>query len=92
MSQVYGSEDSLARNLRDLTNDEGLMRVNTEFKDNGRELLPFNPMQARMCATRRRVTNDTNAKEVNCSFTGQSCLNNYELNNSVIGSLGFCMV
>ncbi|KAG7223962.1 hypothetical protein INR49_015219 [Caranx melampygus] len=70
LSQVYGSEDSLARNLRDLTNNDGLMRVNTEFKDNGRELLPFNPMQVQMCATRRRVTNDTNAREVPCFLAG----------------------
>uniref|UniRef100_A0A3P9H2K3 Myeloid-specific peroxidase n=1 Tax=Oryzias latipes TaxID=8090 RepID=A0A3P9H2K3_ORYLA len=32
--------------------DAGLMRVNTEFRDNGRELLPFHPMQVQMCATR----------------------------------------
>lgn len=72
LSQVYGSEDKLALFLRDLTNNGGLLRVNTEFRDNGRELLPFNPLNANMCATRKRITNDTNAREVPCFIAGQS--------------------
>lgn len=70
LGQVYGSEEKLSLFLRDLESDGGLMRVNTEFKDNGRELLPFNPLQVKMCATRQRVTNDTNAKEVPCFIAG----------------------
>ncbi|KAK5928959.1 hypothetical protein CgunFtcFv8_010235 [Champsocephalus gunnari] len=70
MGQVYGSEEQLARFLRDLDGDCGLLRVNTEFKDNRRDLLPFHPLQANMCATRRRVTNDTNAREVPCFIAG----------------------
>ncbi|AWP15193.1 putative eosinophil peroxidase-like isoform 2 [Scophthalmus maximus] len=70
LSQVYGSEEKLALNLRNLSNDGGLLRVNTEFNDNGRELLPFSTLQAQMCATRKRVTNDTNAKEVPCFIAG----------------------
>lgn len=72
LSQVYGSEDKLALSLRNLTNDGGLMRVNSEFWDNGRELLPFNPLNANMCATRKRVTNVTNAREVPCFIAGES--------------------
>ncbi|KAK2819090.1 hypothetical protein Q5P01_024651 [Channa striata] len=72
LSQVYGSEEKLALSLRDLSNDNGLMLVNSEFRDNGRELLPFHPLQVQMCATRRRVTNDTNAKEVPCFIAGDS--------------------
>uniref|UniRef100_H3C6K0 Myeloid-specific peroxidase n=1 Tax=Tetraodon nigroviridis TaxID=99883 RepID=H3C6K0_TETNG len=70
LSQVYGSEEKLALNLRNLTNDGGLLRVNTEFKDNGRDLLPFHPLQVNMCATRKRITNDTNAREVPCFIAG----------------------
>uniref|UniRef100_A0A8D0A840 Myeloid-specific peroxidase n=1 Tax=Sander lucioperca TaxID=283035 RepID=A0A8D0A840_SANLU len=70
LGQVYGSEEKLALCLRDLESDAGLLRVNTEFKDNNRELLPFNPLQVNMCATRRRVTNDTNAREVPCFIAG----------------------
>lgn len=70
LSQVYGSEDKLAQFLRDLESDDGLLRVNTEFRDNGRELLPFSPLQVNMCATRKRVTNDTNAREVPCFIAG----------------------
>ncbi|KAM3599681.1 uncharacterized protein V6R79_009692 [Siganus canaliculatus] len=70
LSQVYGSEDKLALFLRNVSSELGLLRVNEEFKDNGRELLPFHPLQVSMCATRARVTNDTNAKEVPCFIAG----------------------
>ncbi|XP_078127294.1 eosinophil peroxidase isoform X2 [Sander vitreus] len=70
LGQVYGSEEKLALFLRDLESDAGLLRVNTEFRDNSRELLPFNPLQVKMCATRRRITNDTNAREVPCFIAG----------------------
>uniref|UniRef100_A0A3B3VIR0 Myeloid-specific peroxidase n=1 Tax=Poecilia latipinna TaxID=48699 RepID=A0A3B3VIR0_9TELE len=70
LGQVYGSDEKLALNLRDLTSDSGLLRVNTEFMDNGHELLPFHSLQVQMCATRRRITNDTNAREVPCFIAG----------------------
>lgn len=81
LSQVYGSEEKLALYLRDLENDDGLLRVNTQFKDNGRDLLPFNPLQVSMCATRRRVTNDNNATEVPCFIAGKSFLKITHFNN-----------
>ncbi|KAM6976380.1 eosinophil peroxidase [Tautogolabrus adspersus] len=70
LGQVYGSEQNLAMNLRNLSSSDGLLRVNTEFRDNGRELLPFHTLQANMCATRGRVTNNTNAREVPCFLAG----------------------
>ncbi|XP_035989817.1 eosinophil peroxidase isoform X2 [Fundulus heteroclitus] len=72
LGQVYGSDEKLALNLRDLTSDAGLLRVNTEFKDNGRELLPFHSLQVQTCATRRRITNDPNAREVPCFIAGDA--------------------
>ncbi|XP_060895252.1 eosinophil peroxidase-like [Labrus mixtus] len=68
--QVYGSDDAKAQFLRDLTNDKGLLRVNTAYTDNGRELLPFTNMGANMCATRARITNDISIKEVPCFLAG----------------------
>ncbi|XP_060917914.1 eosinophil peroxidase [Labrus mixtus] len=70
LSQVYGSEENLALNLRNLSSGDGLLRVNTEFRDNGRELLPFHTLQENMCATRRNVTNNANAREVPCFLAG----------------------
>ncbi|XP_075882046.1 eosinophil peroxidase-like [Nelusetta ayraudi] len=70
VGQVYGSDDARARRLRDLSNDKGLLRVNEEYTDNGRELLPFTPMGANMCATRGRISNDSNAQEVPCFLAG----------------------
>ncbi|XP_044228044.1 eosinophil peroxidase-like isoform X1 [Thunnus albacares] len=74
-SQVYGSDDAKARLLRNLTTDEGLLRVNTEYTDNSRELLPFTSMGANMCATRRSITNDSNAEEVQCFLAGDERTN-----------------
>ncbi|XP_037340465.1 eosinophil peroxidase [Pungitius pungitius] len=70
LGQVYGSDEKLALSLRDLQSDGGLLRVNTEFKDNRRELLPFSPLNPNMCATRKSITNDSNAKEVPCFLAG----------------------
>ncbi|XP_035245667.1 eosinophil peroxidase-like isoform X2 [Anguilla anguilla] len=70
VGQVYGSEDVLARDLRDLTNDGGLLRVNQRFNDNGRELLPFTNMKPNMCATRQKVTNTSGLEEVPCFVAG----------------------
>uniref|UniRef100_A0A3B4VC03 Eosinophil peroxidase-like n=1 Tax=Seriola dumerili TaxID=41447 RepID=A0A3B4VC03_SERDU len=72
--QVYGSDDTKARFLRNLTTDEGLLRVNTEYTDNGRELLPFTNMGANMCASRSRITND-NVEEVPCFLAGDERTN-----------------
>ncbi|XP_041926145.1 eosinophil peroxidase isoform X2 [Alosa sapidissima] len=77
MSQVYGSEDKQARDLRDLTDDGGLLRVNQRFRDpsGNRELLPFSSAEVNMCATRRRITNDTTAEEVPCFAAGDPRVN-----------------
>lgn len=71
LGQVYGSDEVKARSLRDLTSDRGLLRVNTQHTDNGRELLPFSSMVTNICATRRRITNDSNAQEVPCFLAGE---------------------
>ncbi|KAB5543765.1 hypothetical protein PHYPO_G00083400 [Pangasianodon hypophthalmus] len=68
--QLYGSEEGLARELRDLSNDGGLMRINDRFRDNGRELLPFTKVASKMCATRNRILNTTGLEEVPCFIAG----------------------
>ncbi|XP_038151495.1 eosinophil peroxidase-like isoform X2 [Cyprinodon tularosa] len=70
VGQVYGSDDSKARLLRDFSTDEGLLRVNEDHRDNDHELLPFTTMMANMCATRRKMTNDNSAEEVLCFLAG----------------------
>ncbi len=69
--QIYGAEDGLAKELRDLTNDGGLLRVNDQFLDNGREHLPFTKVESKMCATRQKTLNDTTLTEVPCFIAGQ---------------------
>ncbi|KAJ0067759.1 hypothetical protein NL108_010049, partial [Boleophthalmus pectinirostris] len=70
LGQVYGSDQTQARALRNLSSDEGLLRVNQQYDDNGRELLPFSTMDINMCATRAKITNDSNAQEVPCFKAG----------------------
>ncbi|XP_061762621.1 eosinophil peroxidase-like isoform X8 [Nerophis ophidion] len=74
-NQVYGSEDAKAKDLRNLDTDEGLLRVNTEHTDEGREVLPFTTMGANLCATRARITNDPDAQEVLCLLSGDERTN-----------------
>ncbi|KAJ8286117.1 hypothetical protein GJAV_G00034740 [Gymnothorax javanicus] len=69
---VYGSSEAMALDLRDLTSDEGLLRVNDRYDDYGREHLPFSKTKIAMCATRNGNQNTTDLEEVPCSFTGDS--------------------
>lgn len=69
--QVYGSDEAKAQKLRDLSTEEGLMKVNPEFDDNGRALLPFTGSNASICNTRARITKDPNARELDCFLAGE---------------------
>ncbi|XP_056135353.1 eosinophil peroxidase-like [Lampris incognitus] len=75
VGQVYGSDDIKARDLRNLSDDKGLLRVNTQFTDNGRELLPFTTMNTNMCATRAQITNNSKAQELPCFLAGDARAN-----------------
>ncbi|XP_068594902.1 eosinophil peroxidase-like [Brachionichthys hirsutus] len=69
-SQVYGSDEQLAYNLRDLSSDEGLLKGNMEYDDNGRQFLPFSDVDVNLCATRASITVELDAKEVPCFLAG----------------------
>ncbi|KAJ8347032.1 hypothetical protein SKAU_G00284330 [Synaphobranchus kaupii] len=70
VGQVYGSEDVQARELRNLTNDKGLLRINQRFNDRGREHLPFSTVEPSICATRQRISNSSGLEEVPCFIAG----------------------
>ncbi|XP_055983729.1 myeloperoxidase [Sorex fumeus] len=53
-SMVYGSEDHVATRLRNLTNDLGLLEVNSAFQDNGRALMPFDTLHDDPCLLTNR--------------------------------------
>uniref|UniRef100_A0A8I5MX35 Myeloperoxidase n=1 Tax=Papio anubis TaxID=9555 RepID=A0A8I5MX35_PAPAN len=53
-SMVYGSEEPLARNLRNTSNQLGLLAVNQRFQDNGRALLPFDKLHDDPCLLTNR--------------------------------------
>ncbi|XP_051786777.1 myeloperoxidase-like [Erpetoichthys calabaricus] len=74
-SMIYGSTDSLANQLRDLTNDFGLMAVNQHYSDDGYDLLPFQNATPNICATRSNVTKDPSVQEVPCFMAGDSHAN-----------------
>uniref|UniRef100_A0A8C5XEQ0 Myeloperoxidase n=2 Tax=Microcebus murinus TaxID=30608 RepID=A0A8C5XEQ0_MICMU len=53
-SMVYGSEDPLGQKLRNNSNQLGLLKVNTRFRDNGRALLPFDNLHDDPCLLTNR--------------------------------------
>ncbi|CAK6438013.1 unnamed protein product [Pipistrellus nathusii] len=53
-SMVYGSDVSLALRLRNRTNFHGLLAVNQRFRDNGRDLLPFDNLNEDPCLLTNR--------------------------------------
>ncbi|NWH70528.1 PERM Myeloperoxidase, partial [Piaya cayana] len=56
-STVYGSEDSVAKSIRNLTNLLGLMAVNQNFTDAGLELLPFENKTKSVCVLTNKSMN-----------------------------------
>ncbi|ELK35928.1 PREDICTED: eosinophil peroxidase [Myotis davidii] len=53
-SMVYGSEVTLSLRLRNRTNYHGLLAVNQRFRDNGRDLLPFDNVHDDPCVLTNR--------------------------------------
>uniref|UniRef100_A0A8C9EJE9 Peroxidase n=1 Tax=Pavo cristatus TaxID=9049 RepID=A0A8C9EJE9_PAVCR len=56
-SMVYGSEESVAKSLRNQTNQLGLMAVNQNFTDAGLELLPFENKTKSVCVLTNKSMN-----------------------------------
>ncbi|XP_063298535.1 myeloperoxidase-like [Pelobates fuscus] len=48
-SAIYGSDNQTAEELRDHTNDLGLLKVNMNYTDNGHPYLPFDPNSGGAC-------------------------------------------
>ncbi|NWX15909.1 PERE peroxidase, partial [Aegotheles bennettii] len=70
-SVVYGSEVALARSLRDLSSQWGLLAVNRNFTDQGRAYMPFGRMRKEPCLKASRgakipcfLAGDTRASEM----------------------------
>ncbi|XP_074869603.1 myeloperoxidase-like isoform X2 [Carettochelys insculpta] len=56
-SMVYGSEEPLARSLRNQTNQLGLMALNQNFTDAGLGLLPFENKSQSLCLFTNKAMN-----------------------------------
>ncbi|NWI88223.1 PERM Myeloperoxidase, partial [Pitta sordida] len=56
-STLYGSDNALAKSLRNLTNQLGLMAVNQEFTDAGLEFLPFENVTKSVCVLTNESAN-----------------------------------
>ncbi|KAI6071640.1 Thyroid peroxidase [Aix galericulata] len=68
-STVYGSTPAVENKLRNLTSEEGLLRINSKYYDNSREYLPYTDRVPSPCAQ------DSNASEderVECFMAGDS--------------------
>ncbi|XP_074870237.1 myeloperoxidase-like [Carettochelys insculpta] len=68
-SMVYGSEEPLARRLRNQSSQLGLMAVNQQCTDGGLALLPFGNMEKDPCL----LTNKT--AQIRCFIAGDSRAN-----------------
>ncbi|XP_043561977.1 eosinophil peroxidase-like [Chiloscyllium plagiosum] len=77
-SMVYGSTDSLARKLRNLTNDLGYLAVNQEYSDNGLAYLPFmSKTLQNPCELTRDQSLNTKRSNVPCFLAGDSRANEH---------------
>ncbi|XP_072099888.1 myeloperoxidase-like [Mobula birostris] len=74
VNEVYGSTDCLANKLRNLTSEEGLLAVNHEFSDNGREYLPFNTISSNLCGIMGEAC-DTSQNSTPCFIGGDVRVN-----------------
>ncbi|XP_069742281.1 thyroid peroxidase isoform X2 [Narcine bancroftii] len=71
-STVYGSTSIQERKLRDYASKEGLLRMNTKYKDGEHELLPFVEQEPSSCA---QEPNATQNERVECFLAGESRAN-----------------
>lgn len=68
-STVYGSTPSTENKLRNLTSEEGLLRVNIKYYDNQREYLPFTDQIPSPCAQHSNVSE---GERIECFMAGES--------------------
>ncbi|XP_023778478.1 LOW QUALITY PROTEIN: thyroid peroxidase [Cyanistes caeruleus] len=68
-STVYGSTPAVENKLRNLTSNEGLLRVNLKYDDNHREYLPFTDQIPSPCAQDPSVSG---GERVECFLAGDS--------------------
>ncbi|XP_078256164.1 thyroid peroxidase [Rhinoraja longicauda] len=71
-STVYGSTPVQERKLRDYASQEGLLLINTKYKDGKRQLLPFVDQEPSACA---QEPNATHNERVKCFLAGESRAN-----------------
>ncbi|XP_048364599.1 thyroid peroxidase isoform X1 [Sphaerodactylus townsendi] len=70
-STVYGSTPAIERKLRNMTSKEGLLRINLQYFDNGREYLPFVDRVPSPCAQNFKADE---AERIECFMAGDSRL------------------
>ncbi|XP_069092728.1 thyroid peroxidase, partial [Pleurodeles waltl] len=68
-STVYGSTTALEQKLRNLTSEQGLLRVNVQYSDEGRDYLPFVSQVPSPCA---QDPSGNTSERIECFFAGDS--------------------
>ncbi|GAB0185763.1 thyroid peroxidase [Grus japonensis] len=68
-STVYGSTPAIENKLRNLTSEEGLLKVNNKYYDNHREYLPFTDRIPSPCA---QDSNASEGERIECFMAGDS--------------------
>ncbi|XP_060628173.2 thyroid peroxidase [Anolis sagrei] len=68
-STVYGSTTTAENKLRNLTGNEGLLRINVKYFDNGREYLPFVNQVPSACVQDPKTDN---GERIECFMAGDT--------------------
>ncbi|XP_053142008.1 thyroid peroxidase [Hemicordylus capensis] len=68
-STVYGSTPAAENKLRNMTSEEGLLRINVQYFDNGREYLPFVAQVPSPCAQDPKADKE---ERIECFMAGDS--------------------
>ncbi|XP_053139049.1 thyroid peroxidase-like [Hemicordylus capensis] len=76
-SMIYGSAASLARKLRNFTQELGLLSINQEFSDGGLPLLPFAEKKIPNPCALTRNSCLANASDIPCFVAGDSRANEH---------------
>ncbi|KAM5165092.1 thyroid peroxidase [Mantella aurantiaca] len=68
-STVYGSTAAVENKVRNYSSEEGLLRVNTQYSDHGRDYMPFVDDTPSLCL---QDPHSTANKRIECFFAGES--------------------
>ncbi|XP_072266195.1 thyroid peroxidase [Pyxicephalus adspersus] len=68
-STVYGSTPAVEKKVRNYSSEEGLLRINTQYSDHGRDYMPFVDDTPSLCL---QDSHSSSEERIECFFAGES--------------------